>query len=168
MNFATTIIENQQQFAEQGYLVVRGLLNIKETIDPFKEAYIGYLDTLAEIFLRRTSPVLLAEYPGRSFPERFAILLGVSGGRVLQHLDPSLRVLEPDYLLQKDRPSAQRPELFNLMRNDFLLATLEGLLGPEISASPIYHFNLKLALAQLKLAQRVAASAGHHTFSGGR
>ncbi len=37
---------------------------------------------------------------------------------------------------------------------------MEVLIGPEIAASPIYHFNLKLAPDHLKLADRVAEVVG--------
>jgi hypothetical protein len=51
------------------------------------------------------------------------------------------------------------PELFQLMRNERLLDALECFLGPEISVSPGYHFNLKLAERQLKLVESAAAAA---------
>jgi len=153
--------DQKQQFAEYGYLTVQGLLDISEDIDRFRNAYVGYLDALAEIVLGEASPDLRAAYLEGSFAERFATLLGSCGGRVLQHIDPLLSVFAPEYQRWKELPSAQRPELFQLMRNERLLDALEFFLGQEISVSPIYHFNLKLTEGQLKQAKdRAAAAAG--------
>jgi len=151
--------DQRRQFNEQGYLTVQGLLDVTTDIDPFTCAYLEYLDILADIFMGETNPNLRTNYSAQSFGDRFATLLGCSGGRVLQHLDPSLSILVPGYQRRKDLPSAQRPELFQLMVNERLLDALESLLCPEISVSPIYHFNLKLAERQRKLAQRTAAAA---------
>ena len=52
------------------------------------------------------------------------------------------------------------PEMFALMRHPKVLDILEALIGPEIAASPIYHFNLKLAPDHLGLADEVAESVG--------
>jgi hypothetical protein len=152
----------RQQFIEQGYLTVQGLLDVRANIEPFREAYVGYLDRLADIFMGKTNPDLRADYSGQPFAERFATLLGCSGSSVLPHLDPSLSIFAPGYQRQKDLPSAQRPELFRLMRNERLLDALGDLLGPEIFVSPIYHFNLKLAVRQLKRARRAATAAGQN------
>ena len=149
----------KQTFAEQGYLIVQGVLDVARDIDPFKEDYVRYLDTLAHIFIAKTCPNLAAFYPAQPFPDRFATLLGCSGSRVLHHLDPSLNLFLPDYRWRKDLPSAQRPELFRLMRSERLLNALEILIGAEISVSPAHHLNLKLAQRQLELAARIAAAA---------
>jgi ectoine hydroxylase-related dioxygenase (phytanoyl-CoA dioxygenase family) len=84
-------------------------------------------------------------------------LLGCTGGLILQHLDPTLTMYMPGHRAPKALPSAQRPELFRLMRNERLLDELEGLLGPEITVSPSYHVNLKLAQRHIALAAKTAA-----------
>jgi phytanoyl-CoA hydroxylase len=150
--------DQKQEFVENGYLAVQGLLDVGADIDCFRDAYVGYLDTLAEIVMNETNPDLRAAYSEGFLAERFATLLGCSGGRVLQHIDPSLSVFDPGYQRWKELPSAQRPELFQLMRNERLLDSLECFLGSEISISPIYHFNLKLAERHLKLAEDRAAA----------
>ena len=125
----------KQQFIEQGYLVAKDLLDVEVDIKPFRRAYTEFLDSLAAIFIANTNPALAADYGALPFAERVAILFGCSGGSVLDHLDPTLVILKPDYQRQKDLPTAQRPELFRLMRSDRLLGGLEALLGPEIAAS---------------------------------
>ena len=107
--------QQKEEFADQGYLVVRGVLDVAADIEPFVRAYIGYLDTLANIYMGETRPDLRANFAVRPFGERFAICLGCSGGTVLQHIDPSLSVMLPSYKWRGDLPSAQRPELFRLI-----------------------------------------------------
>ena len=150
----------REQFDEQGYLVVRGLLDVGTDIDPFKANYAQYLDTLADILLKDAAPALRASYDAQPFPARFAMLLGCTGGALLHHLDPILSVLLYDYRLRSEWPPAQHPELFRLIRTERLLDALEGLLGPEITSSPIYHFNLKLNQRHRQIAVKVADMTG--------
>jgi len=152
--------QQKEEFADQGYLVVRGVLDVAADIEPFVRAYIGYLDTLANIYMGETRPDLRANFAVRPFGERFAICLGCSGGTVLQHIDPSLSVMLPSYKWRGDLPSAQRPELFRLISNERLLNALERFIGPEITSSPIYHVNLKLPQPCRQLAKRAAVATG--------
>ena len=152
--------QQREAFADQGFLVVRGVLDVAADIEPFKTAYTDYLDTLADIFMRETRPGLRTTYAARPFGERFAICLGCSGATVLHHLDPSLSIFLPNYRWRSDLPSAQRPELFRLMRSERLLNLVEGLVGPEIASSPIYHVNLKLPHRYRQFAAKVAAATG--------
>ena len=143
-----------RQFFEDGFLIVKGLLDVEADIEPCKQSYIDYLDALAAIVMVDVESELRASYAGRPFAERFAILLGSSGGRVLEHLDPSLAVLRPGYQRRTDLPSAQRPELFRLLTTARLLDALEHIVGREIFVSPVYHVNLKLAERQRALAHQ--------------
>ena len=128
----TMIPANQRrQFDEQGYLLARGILDVETDINSFRDAYVGYLDTLAKFFVVPSNPDLHAAYSAQSFPDRFATLLGCSGGSVLQHLDPSLSIFVPGYQRRKELPSAQRPELFQLMRNDRLLDAMKYFSRPR-------------------------------------
>jgi ectoine hydroxylase-related dioxygenase (phytanoyl-CoA dioxygenase family) len=149
--------QQKQDFANEGYLVVRGVLDVGADAEPFKQAYTGYLDSLADIYMRETRPGLRATYPARPFGERFAISLGCSGGSILQHLDPSLSVMYAGYRWRSDLPSAQRPELLRLMCSERLLDLIEQVVGPEITSSPIYHMNLKLPRLYRQLAAKAAA-----------
>ena len=152
--------ENMQQFREEGYLVVRDLLVPERDLEPLRKAYINLLDALAYVFLDEANPSAeLPLYNGLSFPDRFAILLGSSGGAVLDHIDPVLNIFNNDFQRRKDLPSAQIPEIFYLMRHPNLLDVIEGLIGPEIYASPNYHLNLKLAQKHIELAQDTAMKA---------
>ena len=64
--------EHRQRFADQGYLVARGLLDVEHDIEPFKEAHIRYLDGLADIFMGETNPDLRADFAARPIAERWS------------------------------------------------------------------------------------------------
>jgi ectoine hydroxylase-related dioxygenase (phytanoyl-CoA dioxygenase family) len=149
--------QQREEYDEHGYVIARGVLDVARDIEPFKDAYIGYLDSLGEIFLRENDPGQLERYRARPFAERFAVLLGNSSGCVLQHIDPSLSPFMRGHHRRTDLPSAQRPELFHLMRSKRLLDHVEGFLGSEITVSPNHHFNLKLGRRHLDLAAETAA-----------
>ena len=152
--------DQRQQFAEQGYVVTQGLLDVGTDVYSFRDAFIGYLDALADICVGKTNSVLRTNYSTLTFPERFATLLGCSGGKVMQHLDPSLSIYIPGYQRDNALPSAQPPALFQLMRNERLLDALETFLGPEISVSSRYHLNLKLSRQHMAIAASIAAAVG--------
>ena len=150
----------KEQYIEEGYVIVKDVLNPKQDIYPLQKAYSALLDALARIYLVETNADALDRFDEMSLPERFAMSLGASRGTVLHHLDPVLNIFVPTFQWRKDLPDARIPEMFDLMRHPKVLDVLEILIGPEIAASPIYHFNLKLAPDHLKLADQVAESVG--------
>ena len=150
----------KEQFHKDGYIIVKGLLEPEQDILPLKEAYTELLDALARIYLVEANSSTLSTYDGLPFPERFAMLLGASGGTVLHHIDPVLNILVETFQWRKDLPNPRIPEIFALMRHAKVLDILEQLIGPEIAASPLYHFNFKLPPSHLKLADQVAESIG--------
>ena len=150
----------KEQYIEEGYVIVKDVLNPEQDIYPLQKAYSALLDALARIYLVETNAEALDRFDEMSFSERFAMSLGASRGTVLHHLDPVLNIFVPTFQWRKDLPDARIPEMFDLMRHPKVLDVLEVLIGPEIAASPIYHFNLKLAPDHLKLADQVAESVG--------
>ena len=149
-----------RRFDEDGYVVVRGVLDPEREIDPVREAYTKLIDALGYVYLGESYPDALASYDSLPFPQRFAVALGASGGGVLHHLDPVLNIYLEDFQWRRDLPTGQFPELFFAIRNARLLDILESLIGPEILASPIYHVNLKLAQQHLAEVERVAKATG--------
>lgn len=150
-----------RQFEDDGFVCVPGLLSVADVLEPFAATYRAYVDELLDRYLAEAGGDLPQPDPRtRPFAERLAALLGVSGGRVFHHVDPALNVLVHGYRHRPDLPSAQRAELFALMRSPRLLDALESLLGSEITCSPIHHQNWKPGRAQLRLAAEIAAAAG--------
>ena len=143
-------------FEKEGYLVMRGLLDPSMDLEPLRKSYERLLDALAYIFMEEANPSAISTYHNLSFPERFATLLGVSGGSILDHIDPVLNIFSPHYCRRTDLPSAQIPEIFDLIRHERILDVVEGLIGSEICVSPIYHSNLKIPQQYIQLAQKVA------------
>ena len=149
-----------EQYQEEGYLVVKGALDPETAIRPLQESYTKLLNALARIYLIEANAEALNRFDEMSLPERFAVMLGASHGTILHHLDPVLNIFAPTFRWRKDLPNARIPEMFELMRHPKLLDLLEELIGPEVAASPIYHFNMKLSPDHLQLADQVAESVG--------
>ena len=149
-----------RRFDEDGYAVVRGLLDPERDICPVREAYTKLIDALGYVYLGENYPDALASYDRLPFPQRFAVALGASGGGVLHHLDPVLNIYLEDFQWRRDLPTGQFPELFHAIRYAPVLDALESIIGPEVLASPIYHVNLKLAQQHLAEVERVAKATG--------
>lgn len=143
-----------------GVVVLRGLLDAEAELRRVREAYERLVDALGRVFLAEAGSGHADGFADRPFAERFAVALGASGGALLDHLDPPLRVGAPDYRFREDLPPAQIPELFELIRAPRLLDVLETVLGREIEVSPAYHLTFKLSRRHLELARRVAEECG--------
>jgi hypothetical protein len=164
------------QFEEQGFLLVPGLLDPKAELAALETAYQDLIETLALIHFGEAGGRPPNGFRDRSLGERFALMLGASGGHAVEHLDPAISAFTDGHRRRGDLPSAQIPELFRLMRSGTLLDALESLLGPEIDGSPVYHVNFKLAEPHQALARETArrldlpdpARRPHHAFHVGR
>ena len=124
MMSGSSSLDHRSIFNHDGYLVIENLLNWQNDILPLVFEYQKLIDALAEIFLIEAKGVdksqldsLLGNYPELDFPDRFATLIGASGGRALHHLDPVLNIYSPDYQYRRDLPSAQIPPLFDFVRH---------------------------------------------------
>ena len=93
----------KEQYVEEGYVVVKDVLNPEQDIYPLQKAYSALLDALARIYLVEANSEALDRFDEMSLPERFAMSLGASRGTVLHHLDPVLNILCSDFSV------AQRP-----------------------------------------------------------
>lgn len=148
-------------FDRDGYLVIPNLLDWQEDISSIVSEYKQLIDALTQIFLVEVELIdkvdsIIDDYDKLAFPDRFATLLGISGGKALHHLDPVLNIYLPNYRHRRDLPSAQIPALFDFICHPKLLDILNELIGSEICASPIYHLNIKLANSHLMRAESEA------------
>ena len=151
----------KQQFEEQGFLVVRGLLDPKAELAALDAAYQDLIETLAAIHFAEAGGELPRDFRALPLGERFALMQGASGGHAVEHLDPQLNAFQGEHRRRSDHPSAQIPQLFRLLRSAPLLDAVEALIGPEIAMSPNYHLNFKLAAPQLALVRETARRLGH-------
>ena len=99
----------KEQYIEEGYAVVKDVLNPEQDIYPLQKAYTALLDALARIYLIETNADALDRFDEMSLPERFAMSLGASRGTVWLHLDPVLNIFVPTFQWRKDLPDARIP-----------------------------------------------------------
>lgn len=145
----------RERYEQDGFVLVKGALDADRDIGPFVAAYTRLIDAMAYVYLVENG-ASISDYDSLALPERFATLLGVSGTSALHHLDPVLNSFLPHYKRRHDLPGAQIPALFDFISNPNLLDVVEALIGPEVTASPIYHINFKLAPRHLDLVKQVA------------
>jgi phytanoyl-CoA hydroxylase len=126
-----------EQFRDEGYLVVEGLLDPALDLDPIIAEYETVLDRLAtELFAAGTIRSTYAELP---FSDRLISVYAESGKVHAQYFDFSL----PQSGIKADTPFWTGPAVFNAIRNERLLDVMEALIGPEIYSNPVQHVRLK-------------------------
>jgi len=129
--------EQITQFEEEGYLLVQGLFDPEEDLDPIIDEYKGVLDRLAaELYAAGAISSLYEDLP---FGERLIRLYQESGKVHAQYFDFSL----PQANVQPDTPFWTGPAVFSALRNRKLLDAVESLIGPEIYSNPVQHVRLK-------------------------
>lgn len=148
----------REQFEQQGYSVQAGVLDPEVDLKPLREAYARLINELAHIYLEAADVDINPDELGLA--EQFCVLVGASHGAALHHLDPALNIFAEGYRWRPDLPESRGPEMFRLLTNPRLLDVVEQLVGPEITASPIYHVNQKPAAKHLELAGQLAKASG--------
>ena len=147
------------RFLAEGFLVLRSVLDPETDLASLANAWPDLIDRLAGEYFGAKLSEICPSYHKLDFPNRFASLVGATNGRIFDHIDPALNIFESDFHRWKNVSSAQIPELFDLIRNARILDLVETLIGPEISATPGYHLNIKLGSAHLRQLRRVGESA---------
>jgi len=125
------------QFEEEGYLLVEGLLDPAEDLDPVIEEYKGVLDNLAQELYDRGE--ITSRYEDVPFGERLIQIYIESQKVHAQYFDFSL----PQGNVKEDTPLWVGPAVFNALRNERLLDAVESIIGPEIYSNPVQHVRLK-------------------------
>lgn len=125
------------QYQEQGYLVVEGLLNQKEDLQPVFNEYSALLDSLAAAWF--ADGKLTQIYPDLPFGERLTRIITESGQAYYKYLDITL----PQAGISEDTPMYHGPATFNLLRSPRLLDAVECFIGSEIYSNPVQHIRIK-------------------------
>jgi hypothetical protein len=134
---ATLTPEQVAFFHEHGYLIVRGLFDPQEDLEPVVREYEGVLDNLAnELYAKGEITSTYAELP---FGERLIAIYKESGKVHAQYFDFSL----PQANVSEDTPFWAGPAVFEMLRNRKLLDAVESIIGPEIYSNPVQHIRLK-------------------------
>ena len=113
--------EQMAFFEDQGYLMVRGLLDQEEVLDPVIEEYGTVLDQLAEeLYL---AGKIESRYEDLPFGERITKVWGESGAVHQQYFDFTL----PQGNIKEDTPFWCGPAVFDVLTNPRLLDAVEVL-----------------------------------------
>ncbi len=127
-----------EEFDTDGYVVVRGLLNVELDIDPVIDEYTRLLDRLADGWL--AAGRLTSTFSEMPFCERLMKIVIEAEPAYDQHFDISL----PQADITDDTPMHHGPGVFNLLRSTRLLDAVEQFVGPEIYSNPVQHTRIKL------------------------
>ena len=125
------------RFAEEGYLVLRGLLDPEDDLRPLRVEYESLLDTIATRL--HSDGSVSSTYRQLPFGQRFCALVREIGGTLINHLDICL----PQKGVTADSPVHCGPAVFGLITNPRLLDAVESIVGPEICANPTQHVRIK-------------------------
>ena len=125
------------QFREEGYLVVRGLLDPVADFQPLMKEYEGVLDVLAHDLYNKGK--ISSTYEGREFGQRLIEIYKESGKVQQQYFDFTLHGAN----VTEDTPFWVGPEVFRMIRNERLLDAVESIIGSEIYSNPVQHVRLK-------------------------
>ena len=125
------------QFEEQGYLIVEGLLNPSEDLDPIIDEYKEVLDRLANELYEDGE--ISSTYDSLPFGKRLIQIYAESGKVHAQYFDFSL----PQGNVKPDIPMWVGPAIFRAMTNPRLLDAVESIIGPEIYSNPVQHVRIK-------------------------
>ncbi len=129
--------EQVARFQEEGYLLVRGLLDPEQDLDPVIGEYHGVLDQLArELYAQGRISSTYEELP---FSPRMIRICAESGSTHAQYFDFSL----PQMGIKADTPFWAGPAVFQTLRSERLLDAVQCFIGPEIYSNPIQHVRLK-------------------------
>jgi hypothetical protein len=126
-----------EQFNEQGYLLVEGVFDPEQDLDPIIEEYKDVLDRLAQELYERGE--ISSTYTELPFGARLTQIYAESGKVHAQYFDFSL----PKGNVREDTPMWVGPAVFKVMRNPKLLDAVESLIGPEIYSNPVQHVRIK-------------------------
>ena len=124
-------------FAREGYLVVQGVLDPVNTLDPVIDEYATVLDRLADALYAQGE--IASRYEELDFGDRY-IQICIETSRVhSQYFDFSL----PFQNVQPDTPFWAGPAVFRAFTDPNLLDVVESLIGPEIYSNPVQHVRIK-------------------------
>ncbi len=126
-----------QHFQDEGFVLVRDLLDPERDIKPVLDEYDTVLDRLAHELYEAGE--ISSTYEGLAFNERMIACYKESGRVLSQYFDCSL----PQAGTTKTSPIWVGPAVFQALRNETLLDVVEDLIGPEIFSNPVQHIRIK-------------------------
>ena len=131
------IREQLDRFAEDGYLVVKNLLDPDAVLEPVIEEYSRVLEQLADQLY--DAGEISSRYEELPFGQRYIRICSESGKVHSQYFDFSL----PFQNVADDTPFWAGPAVFRALTAPALLDAVEALIGPEIYSNPVQHVRVK-------------------------
>lgn len=129
--------EQRTHFDEEGYLLIRNLLDVEADIRPVFDEYAEVLDRLAHEL--HNEGEIASTYSDLPFGKRLIEVYRDSGRIHAQYFDCSL----PQLGTRADSPIWVGPQVFQALRNNKILDVLEDIIGPEIFSNPVQHIRIK-------------------------
>lgn len=126
-----------EEFSEQGFVKVEGVLDPESVLDPIIEEYHGVLGALATDLFQ--SGKISSEFADLPFDARLIKIYQETKRAHAQYFDFSL----PFKGVTEDTPFWTGPAVFNAFVNERLLDAVEQLIGPEIYSNPVQHVRIK-------------------------
>jgi hypothetical protein len=134
--------EQVQQLLDEGYVVVRGLLDAERDFHPVRAEYAALLDKLAREW--HAAGQLASTFEDLPFAERLIAICRQPGTPpVFKHLAAGLPST-PFAVVTEHTPLFCGAALFGFLTNPRLLDALEAILGSEILLTPRLHMRFKL------------------------
>ena len=127
-----------QHLEEYGYLVVEGVIEPEDILDPIMQEYEGVLDSLATRL--KSDGKINSLHSALSFGDRVTKIYHESNAIHNQYFDFSL----PQKGINKDTPFWAGPAVFDALTNPNLLDVVESVIGPEIYSNPVQHVRVKV------------------------
>jgi phytanoyl-CoA hydroxylase len=128
----------KDQMEELGFVVVEGLLDVSDDLQPVIDEYMSLLDNLADRWIQEGK--LTSPYKDLPFEQRLMKIVQESRQPYYQYFDISL----PQDTITDDTAIHLGPAVFKLLINPRLLAMVEEFIGPEIYSNPVQHLRIKL------------------------
>ncbi|MGI8856096.1 MAG: phytanoyl-CoA dioxygenase family protein [Thermomicrobiales bacterium] len=131
-------MEQLQQFADEGYLVVEGVLDPERDFAPVMGEYSAILDGIADRL--HADGAISSTYADLPFAARVTEICAESRMVLSQYFDFSL----PQTGVRPDTPIYAGPAMFRVLSNPRLLDVVASVIGPEIFSCPVQHTRMKL------------------------
>jgi hypothetical protein len=128
------------RFADEGYLLVEGLLDPELDLDPVVREYEALLDAVAAEW--QAAGTIRSTYADLPFAQRFAHILNDAGGAGYRPFDICLsgKMTAGEPL---SRAMHAGPAIFDLITSPRLVDAVARLIGPEVLSNPIQHVRIK-------------------------
>ena len=123
---------------DNGYLIVKNVLDPTKTVDRVFNEYEYVLDKLCkELF---DNGEISSKHDDLNFDEKMIAIYQETNRSHVQYFDFSLPLEE----IQEDTPMWHGPEVFRLLTYPDLLDVVQSVIGPEIYSNPVQHIRIKV------------------------